>query len=241
MLIILIADSISLGETHRSGLPLLFQGMFTRFIKGRNRTRTVGSDLIRSSIPVSYNLFLPDIFPEADLHIPVKRAGKVSKGQATMKIGDILYRPFLMLAFILLSAESIANDSSGLVVSSRGEVSVISNGESRPLKQGQFIYEHDKITVSNRSFAILQFVDNAKVTLRPDTVLIIEQYSTETATLNLVSGSFGVIAGAIARNEYENYRIRTPSAVLGISDREGSLTLCGDVICDQQGLVEILE
>ena len=67
----------------------------------------------------------------------------------------------------------------------RGEVSVTSNGESRPLAPGNFIYEHDEITVSNRSFAVLQFVDGAKVTLRPDSLLIIEQYSAEAATLNL--------------------------------------------------------
>jgi hypothetical protein len=147
----------------------------------------------------------------------------------------------VILAFMLASAEGMANDSSGLVVSARGEVSVTSNGESRPLVPGNFIKEHDEITVNNRSFAVLQFVDGAKVTLRPGSLLIIEQYSAETATLNLVSGSFRVVAGSIARYQPENYRIRTPVALMGMSGNESSVTVCGDKICDQQGLVEIVE
>jgi len=147
----------------------------------------------------------------------------------------------VILAFMLASAEGIANDGSGLVVSARGEVSVTSNGESRPLKPGNFINEHDEITVSNRSFAVLQFVDGAKVTLRPGSLLIIEQYSEEKATLNLVSGSFRVVAGSIARYQPENYRIRTPVALMGMSGNESSVTVCGDKICDQQGLVQIIE
>jgi hypothetical protein len=147
----------------------------------------------------------------------------------------------VMLAFMLVSAEGIANGGSGLAVSVRGEASITSNGESRPLVSGSFINERDEITVSNRSFAVLQFVDGAKVTLRPGSLLIIEQYTAETATLNLVSGSFRVVAGAIARYQSENYRIRTPAALMGMSGNESSVTICGDKICDQQGLVEIIE
>ena len=70
-----------------------------------------------------------------------------------MRTGGKAHKLIVMLAFMLASAEGIANDGSGLVVSARGEVSVTSNGESRPLAPGNFIYEHDEITVSNRSFA----------------------------------------------------------------------------------------
>ena len=147
----------------------------------------------------------------------------------------------VILAFMLASSEGVANDGSGLAVSVRGEVSVTSNGESRPLVSGNFINEHDEINVSNRSMAVLPFVDGAKVTLRPGSLLIIEQYSTETATLNLVSGSFRVVAGSIARYQPENFRIRTPAALMGMSGNESSLTICGDKVCDQQGLVEITE
>lgn len=133
-----------------------------------------------------------------------------------------------------------------MVTASRGEVSINSNGESRPLKRGDFIYEHDEIIASERSFAVLQFVDGAKVSLRPDSILIIEQYQygsigEDAATLSLVSGGVRVVAGAIASSQPGNYRIRTPLSLMSIQGTEGSLTLCDDKICEQEGLVEITE
>jgi len=150
----------------------------------------------------------------------------------------------VLIAFVLVSAQGDFEESSGLVVSSRGDVSIISGGESRPLKQGDFIHEHDKIIVSTRSFAVLQLVDGAKLTLRPDSTLIIEQYhyggpGEDAATLNLISGSMGLAVGAIASSLPENFKIRTSVALMHVQGREISLSLCGDKICDQKGLVEI--
>ena len=152
----------------------------------------------------------------------------------------------VLLAFLLAPADIIAQDSSGMVTASRGEVSVNSNGETRPMKRGDFIYEHDEIITSERSFAVLQFEDGAKVSLRPDSTLIIEQYhyasdGEDTATLYLVSGGVRVVSGAIASSQPGNYRIRTPLALMTIEGSEGSLTLCNDKICEQEGLVEITE
>ena len=152
----------------------------------------------------------------------------------------------VLLAFLLAPADIIAPDSSGMVTASRGEVSVTSDGETRPLKRGDFIYEHDEIIADKRSFAVLQFVDGAKVSLRPNSRLIIEQYQyasggDDTATLSLVSGGMRVVAGAIASSQPGNYRIRTPLALMSIQGTEGSLTLCDEKICAQENLVEKME
>ena len=162
-----------------------------------------------------------------------------------MKTGNRVLCFSVLLAFLLAPACIIAEDSSGMVTASRGEVSIISHGETRPLKRGDFIYENDKIIASERSFAVLQFVDGAKVSLRPNSVLIMEQYQyasrsgTITATLSLVSGGMRVVAGAIASSQPGNYRIRTPLALMSIQGTEGSLTLCDEKICEQESLVEI--
>jgi len=150
----------------------------------------------------------------------------------------------VVLTSLLTSAAGYTQEALGIVVASRGGVNVISNGENKPLRQGDFIHLNDRIEVSNRSFAVLQFMDGAKVTLRPETSMLIEQYlftggDEDTATLSLTSGGIRVSAGAIANNHPENYTIRTPSAVLRIDGPEGSLTLCDNSLCDQQGLVEV--
>ena len=151
-----------------------------------------------------------------------------------------------MLALMLASPDNMAQDSSGMVVASRGDVSVISKGESRPLRQGDFIYEQDEITANNRSFVVLQFVDGAKLSLRPDSLLVIEQYlfagsGDSVATLRLASGGLRVVSGAIASGQPESYRIRTPLVLLHVQGTESSLTLCGDKVCEQKGLVEVVE
>jgi hypothetical protein len=134
------------------------------------------------------------------------------------------------------SSVAIAADSTGMVVASRGEVIALSNGGSRELKQGDFIYVSDEIITSNRSFAVLQFEDGAKVTVRPDTTLLIEQYlyngnENDEATLNLVSGGLRVITGAMAKSNPENYKVRTPVALMGVRGTEFSIMLCGDEVC----------
>ena len=142
-----------------------------------------------------------------------------------------------------LGAPSLAQseDSTGMVVASRGEVIALSNGGSRLLKQGEFIYVSDEIITSNRSFAVLQFEDGAKVTVRPDSTLIIESYLyngdvNDEATLNLVEGGLRVITGAMAKTNPENYKVRTPVALMGVRGTEFSIQLCGDELCAESEL-----
>ena len=129
-------------------------------------------------------------------------------------------------------------DGVGMIVASRGEVIALSNGGSRELKQGDFIYVSDEIITSNRSFAVLQFEDGAKVTVRPDSSMIIETYiyngdGNDEATLSLVEGGLRVITGAMAKSNPENYKVKTPVALMGVRGTEFSIFLCGDSLCDE--------
>ncbi|NCF64282.1 MAG: hypothetical protein GWP58_15645 [Gammaproteobacteria bacterium] len=145
-----------------------------------------------------------------------------------------------LIAALSASTLVAAPDSTGMVVASRGEVIALSNGGSRELKQGDFIYIDDEIMTTNRSFVVLQFEDGAKVTVRPDSTLIIEQYvyngnADDAAELNLVSGGLRVITGAMAKSNPENYKVRTPVALMGVRGTEFSVILCGENVCDEDG------
>ena len=149
----------------------------------------------------------------------------------------------LLLALLSTTAVAQQEDSTGMVVASRGEVIALSNGGSRELKQGDFIYVNDEIITSNRSFAVLQFEDGAKVTVRPDSTMIIETYlyngnAGDEATLNLVEGGLRVITGAMAKSNPENYKVRTPVALMGVRGTEFSVILCGDQICGEDELAQ---
>ena len=158
-----------------------------------------------------------------------------------MKMSNRILASFVLIATMAVSTIAVAEDSSGMVVASRGEVIALSNGGSRELKQGDFIYVNDEIMTTNRSFVVLQFEDGAKVTVRPDSTLIIEQYlyngdAGDKAELNLVSGGLRVITGAMAKSNPENYKVRTPVALMGVRGTEFSIILCGDNVCDETGM-----
>jgi hypothetical protein len=155
-------------------------------------------------------------------------------------IGRVL-GSFVLLVVLTGPVVAQTQDSSGMVIASRGEVIAMSDGGSRELKQGDFIYVKDEIMTSNRSFAVLQFTDGAKVTVRPDSTMIIEQYlyagnDSDEATLNLVEGGLRVITGAMAKSNPENYKVRTPVALMGVRGTEFSIQLCGDEVCAEDEL-----
>ena len=166
---------------------------------------------------------------------------EVKQGYINMKISSRILSSFVLVAAMAVSTVATAEDSSGMVVASRGEVIALSNGGSRELKQGDFIYVKDEIMTTNRSFVVLQFEDGAKVTVRPDSTLIIEQYlyngdAGDEAELNLVSGGLRVITGAMAKTNPENYKVRTPVALMGVRGTEFSIMLCGDEVCAEDQL-----
>ena len=157
-----------------------------------------------------------------------------------MKTIGRIFASFVLVTVLAGPVVAQNQDSSGMVVASRGEVIALSNGGSRELKQGDFIYVNDEIMTTNRSFVVLQFEDGAKVTVRPDSTLIIEQYlyngdAGDEAELNLVSGGLRVITGAMAKNNPENYKVRTPVALMGVRGTEFSVILCGEGVCDETG------
>jgi hypothetical protein len=165
----------------------------------------------------------------------------IIKGLGKMKISSRILTSMVLVVALSVTTIATAEDSSGMVVASRGEVIAMSNGGSRELKQGDFIYISDEIMTTNRSFVVLQFEDGAKVTVRPDSTMIIEQYvyngnAGDEAELNLVSGGLRVITGAMAKSNPENYKVRTPVALMGVRGTEFSIVLCGDNVCDEEGM-----
>ena len=160
-----------------------------------------------------------------------------------MKTFSRILGSIVLVASLTASTMAVAEDSTGMVVASRGDVIALSNGGSRELKQGDFIYVKDEIMTTNRSFVVLQFEDGAKVTVRPDSTLIIESYLYngdvgDEAELNLVSGGLRVITGAMAKSNPENYKVRTPVALMGVRGTEFSVMLCGDQICAEGQMSE---
>lgn len=158
-------------------------------------------------------------------------------------ISKILIVLFAMLA--AFTTQAFASEAKGLVVASRGTVIATAKGDSRELKQGDEIFVDDEILTAPKSFAVLQFLDGAKVTVKPNSEIVIEDYvyngdADDKATLSLVSGGLRVITGAMAKNNPENYKVKTPVALMGVRGTEFAVQLCGDDVCEDGG-IEVID
>jgi hypothetical protein len=153
------------------------------------------------------------------------------------------YLTFLLLGLTAVTGDLQAQDGTATLVASRGVVTAISADTDRTLTQGDTVFVEDQISTGDKSFAILQFIDGAKVTVRPNSTLIIEQYvftggDQDAATLNLLAGGLRVITGAMAKTQPESYKVKTPVALMGVRGTEFAVMLCGEDVCDEQEAAE---
>lgn len=136
---------------------------------------------------------------------------------------------------------AFADDSTALLVASRGEVFAENEADRRALARGDSVEEEERIITGDKSFAVLQFIDGAKVTVRPNSVLDIKEYvynggDENAATLSLVQGGLRVITGAMAKAEPESFKVETPVALMGVRGTEFAIVLCDDgSICQEEG------
>jgi hypothetical protein len=148
----------------------------------------------------------------------------------------------LTAALALVSAlPAMAQDSTALLVASRGEVFAEFEADRRALAQGDAVEEEERIITGDKSFAVLQFVDGAKVTVRPNSILDIKEYryngsDENAATLSLVQGGLRIITGAMTKAEPESFKVETPVALMGVRGTEFTVVLCDDgSICQEEG------
>lgn len=130
----------------------------------------------------------------------------------------------LKLLLPLLLAPQIACAQVATVVAIRGEVTT----EQGQLSQGSQIYVGDTVTTAEKSFAVISFEDGSKVTVRPDSVLLVQKYDYDSAKLDLVSGGLRIITGTIAKENPDNYLLDTPVALMGVRGTEFSIQMINE-------------
>jgi hypothetical protein len=127
-----------------------------------------------------------------------------------------------VILFLLLATTAEADVAQ--VIALKGEVFA-----PNLVTQGEMIDEGQTIITLDRSFAVLQFSDGSKVTIRPNSELTIERYSyldgEDTVMLDLVGGGLRVITGAIAKTDPEAYKVNTPVVLMGVRGTEFSVQL----------------
>ena len=130
---------------------------------------------------------------------------------------------------LLLSAPAAWAADAGSVIFVKGDVTA----ERQPpvaLAKGEAVLPGDTVATGEASRAQLLMADGAKIAIRPNSRLVIEEFSytepssgqsvvstsSDRSVLRLVKGGFRTITGAIGKEDRSDYEVRTPVGVLGI-------------------------
>ena len=118
---------------------------------------------------------------------------------------------------------SSAAASVGKVAVSVGEAKrIASSGKTDLLQVGLALSPGDKIVTGQDAVAILVFSDEGRISVRPDSELIIKHYEVDPKGVNtrieleLTKGTIRQISGNGSRSQPEKYRLNTPIAVIGV-------------------------
>ncbi len=116
-----------------------------------------------------------------------------------------------------------AENSVGVVVSLKGHASASSQDGTRELSNGSDVFEGDKITTSEDSQLEIKFADNTSLSQAENSEVNIDAYvydadhgENSNLLLQMTKGVFRTITGEIAKQNPDNFNLKSPMALIGI-------------------------
>jgi hypothetical protein len=103
----------------------------------------------------------------------------------------------------------------------------------RILGKGLPLMEGDRLTIADDSAAIIKLQDGTRMTLRPNSEMIVQQYQFKEGSednsmvLQLLRGGFRAVTGSISKDSPGAARIQTANATVGIHGTDFDARLCG--------------
>ena len=143
-----------------------------------------------------------------------------------------------VLAIIALALPAAVLAASGEFTFVTGEVTVVkANGQQTPAAKGLAVDPGDRVVTGANGMAQLTMVDQARLSLRPSTTFVIEQYpatrdSSEGAVLSLLKGTLRTFTGLIASSSRDKFTMKTRVATVGIRGSGNILYACEGAECD---------
>jgi hypothetical protein len=143
---------------------------------------------------------------------------------------------------LFLALPAMAWAAAGTVQIVLGQARIIqSTGQERAAIKGDQIYTGDTITTGASGQVQLRMIDDARMWVRPNSRLLIEQYPADAAAAQepraqtatrLIEGGLRAATGAIGQRAPEKVRLSTPNAVIGIRGTELELVFFPDRLAE---------
>jgi hypothetical protein len=143
------------------------------------------------------------------------------------------WAPVLLGICLALTAVAASAQLAGQVEFSRGVGFAQTAGQSpRTLGKGLELKEGDRLTTAEGSSAIIKLEDGTRMTVRPNSEIVLQQYHfKENAPDNgmlmqLVRGGFRAVTGLISKGSPNAARIQTATATIGIRGTDFDARVC---------------
>ena len=137
-----------------------------------------------------------------------------------------------MLTALLLCGTAWAQ-MAGEVEFARGVGFVQTPGQMpRTLGKGQQVREGDRLTTSEGASAIIRLEDGTRMTVRPNSELVLSQYQfkenadNNSMLLQMVRGGFRAVTGLISKSSPNAAKVQTSTATIGIRGTDFDARLC---------------
>ena len=134
---------------------------------------------------------------------------------------------------LLLAVAGAAAQSAGEVEFSRGVGFAQTPGQTpRTLGKGLPLREGDRLTTSDGASAIIKLDDGTRMTVRPNSEIVLQQYKFKenapdnTMFMQLVRGGFRAVTGLIAKSSPNAARVQTSTATIGIRGTDFDARIC---------------
>ena len=163
-----------------------------------------------------------------------------NKDASRIVIGERIQLPSPRESNQSLHAKSLvykAPEAVGQVIQARGKTFAISpKKKRRNLAPGSEVYVGDRLYTGVKGFIRLSMIDDAKIDLRCNSEMLIEDYKLLRAgnrsIIYLIQGSLKKITGSIGKMSEDVYEMKTPMATVGVRGTEYALRVLQSHGCD---------
>mgnify|MGYP002664197955 CR=1 FL=1 len=136
-------------------------------------------------------------------------------------------------AVVALVSSAVAAQTVGEVDFARGVGFAQTTGQTpRTLGKGLPLKEGDRLTTSDGASAVIKLQDGTRMTVRPNSEIVIQQYrfkeaaSDNSMVMQLLRGGFRAITGLISKGSSSSARVITSTATIGIRGTDFDARLC---------------
>ncbi|SDF40543.1 MULTISPECIES: FecR domain-containing protein [unclassified Duganella] len=133
-------------------------------------------------------------------------------------------KAWLALMLFWVASVSWAAQVAGTVIQLSGPLMAKkADGAVRILSMRSEVESGDTLMTEKNTYAMVKFIDNSEITLKPSTTFKVENFSYDAdkpdgdkASFNLVKGGLRSVTGLLGKRNKEKFEMKTPSATIGI-------------------------